>query len=78
MKLSTLLPYMCDTVFVCHTLQLITDSDPAKEQIPRYTKMFVDPCCGATKRTRKMMMHTEKTAYPRNAALSEQRAAGET
>lgn len=42
------------------TLQLITDSEPAREQMARYTKMLVAPCVGATWKMRNTMKLTAK------------------
>jgi hypothetical protein len=35
-------------------LQLMTDSDPANEQIPRYTKILEVPYVGPTEKMRKV------------------------
>lgn len=50
------------------TFTLITDREPMREQMPRYTKMLLLPCAGATRTIKYRMTAVAARQYSRNAA----------
>lgn len=49
------------------TLQLMTDREPAREQMAMYTKMLEVPCSGATYQMRYAIVPVAKAAYAMKA-----------